>query len=204
MLEGMIRAILFDCFGVLYVDASHAFYEQKVPDYDRLKPRLDELNAQSDYGLISQNEWYEQVAETAGLAVADVRQGIQSEHQRNERLIEYTGQLRQRGVLVGMVSNIGSGAMDRFFAPAERGQLFDAVVLSGEEMVTKPSPVIFELAAERLGVSPGECLMIDDRADNCAGADAAGMQSVQYETTEQVIAAVESALQKSFDISEIV
>lgn len=190
----MIRAVIFDCFGVLYVDASHAFYEQKVTEYAQLKPRLDELNAQSDYGLITQEEWYEQVAEITNLSVEDVRSGIQSEHQRNERLLAYAQSLREQGRLIGMLSNIGTGAMDRFFSRQERGTLFDAVVLSGEEMVTKPSPVIFERMAERLGLSTSECLMIDDVAENCAGADAAGMVTVQFVDTEQTIRAVDAYL----------
>ncbi len=189
------RAVIFDCFGVLYVDASHAFYETRVPNYRQLKPRLDELNAQSDYGLIDQTEWYQQVAEVTGLDEADVRAGIQSEHQRNETLLAYSQQLRSQGVLVGMLSNIGTGAMDQFFTPQERAELFDAVVLSGEEMMTKPNPAIFTLMAERLGVAPGDCVMIDDIAGNCAGADAAGMRAIQFRDSQQTISEVTLFLQ---------
>jgi len=52
--------------------------------------------------------------------------------------------------------------MDDFFSATERAQFFDAVVLSGEENLTKPHPHIFELVAARLGLRPDECVMIDD------------------------------------------
>lgn len=189
-----MKAVIFDCFGVLYVDASRAFYEKYVPNYGELRPRLSELNAQSDYGLITQDEWVEQVAELIGQPVDEVRVHIQSEHVRNEPLIDYMGKLRERGYLIGMLSNIGPGAMDMFFAPELRKQLFDMVLLSGEVMVTKPSPVIFEMAADRLGVPTGECIMVDDLADNCAGADAAGMKAVLHASNRETISELESYL----------
>ena len=191
-----MKAVIFDCFGVLYVDASRDFYEKSVANYEQLRPQLMELNAQSDYGLISQQEWVEQVAEVTGLPVDEVGVKIQSNHTRNDGLISYMASLRQRGYLIGMISNIGPGAMDNFFSPRERDELFDAVVLSGDVMVTKPSPVIFQLGAERLGVDAGDCIMIDDLSENCNGADAAGMQAVQYLSNQQTIRNVEDILHK--------
>ncbi|HEY1085956.1 MAG TPA: HAD family phosphatase [Candidatus Saccharimonadales bacterium] len=182
----MIKAIIFDCFGVLYVDASHDFYENQVPHYEKLRSALMELNKASDYGLITQDEWTRQVSETTGLPLVFVRQNIQRTNIRNKQLLEYTQQLRTR-YKVGMLSNIGKGAMDQFFAAEERKELFDTVVLSSEIGLTKPHPEIFRLTAERLGVQPGECVMIDDLEENCSGADAAGMQAIHYRTNKQTI-----------------
>lgn len=189
-----MKAVIFDCFGVLYVDASHAFYEKSVPNYEQLRARLTELNTQNDYGLIDQEEWVQQVAELTGLSPSEVRDKIQSEHVRNEPLVKYMNSLRERGYLIGMVSNIGPGSMDSFFSPSERDELFDMVILSGEVMITKPSPVIFQMAADRLGVSTGACIMIDDLAANCAGADAAGMRAVQHTSNQRTITEVEKIL----------
>lgn len=196
-----MKAVIFDCFGVLYVDSSHAFYEQSVANYEQVRPRLMELNAQSDYGLISQQEWLEQVAETIGVSAEAVQQGIEGVHVRNQVLLDYSQTLRQRGLLVGLLSNVGRGGMDRYFSPAERDQLFDAVVLSGEVMMTKPSSAIFALMAERLGVSAGDCIMVDDAPANCAGADAAGMRTVYYTSTTQAITEISSHIEKSIDVS---
>lgn len=192
----MKYAIIFDCFGVLYIDPSHSFYEQRVTDYDRLRPRLLELNKQQDYGLISQTELIEQVAELTEIPIDEVRSGILGKHRRNQALLEYIVDLRRRGVLVGMLSNVGPGAIDSFFSSRQREELFDAVVLSGEEMLAKPHPEIYRLTAKRLGVDPKHCLMVDDDEDNCAGADAAGMQSVKYDTAAEAIAEVENFLKK--------
>lgn len=189
-----MKAVVFDCFGVLYADPSQLFFEREIMNYQQLRPELLALNAQIDYGLISRQQWVEQVAELASLPVEKVAKSIDATHIKNHELIEYIDELRGRGYLVAMCSNIGPGGMDRFFSLEERSQLFDVVVLSGEEMVTKPSPVIFELVAQRLGVGTGECIMIDDNQDNCAGADAAGMRAVYYQTNQQALTEVEQIL----------
>lgn len=181
----MIRGIIFDCFGVLYIDASRYFYEHNVTDYERLRPELLSLNKAYDYGLLSQAELDQSVSELTGLELEFVSEHIQGMQQRNVELLKYAQSLRGDHK-IGMLSNIGVGAMDKFFTPKERTELFDAVVLSGEESITKPHPHIFELAAERLGLTPGECVMIDDLEENCSGADAAGMKAILYQSNDQV------------------
>ena len=44
----------------------------------------------------------------------------------------------------------------------------------------KPDPAIYQLLCERYGLTPAECLFVDDNADNCEGARIAGMQAVHY------------------------
>lgn len=181
----MLRAVIFDCFGVLYIDASRHFFENHVPQYEKLWPELMQLTKASDYGLISQDDLVDGVVELTGAERAFVAVNIRGVHERNHALLHYAKTLRDTKKL-GMLSNIGPGAMDSFFTPSERKQLFDAVVLSGEVGMTKPHPAIFTLMAEQLGVAPHECVMIDDIEENCAGADAAGMKAIKYDTNAQI------------------
>jgi beta-phosphoglucomutase-like phosphatase (HAD superfamily) len=52
---------------------------------------------------------------------------------------------------------------------------------SGEEIVhSKPAPDIFLLAAHKLGVSPSECLVIEDSSAGVRAGKAAGMFTVGY------------------------
>ncbi len=61
--------------------------------------------------------------------------------------------------------------------------LFD-VIVSGEEVEHgKPDPAIFLLAAERLGVSPAECLVIEDALVGLEAARRAGMKVLAVATT---------------------
>jgi HAD superfamily hydrolase (TIGR01509 family) len=44
----------------------------------------------------------------------------------------------------------------------------------------KPEPQIFQRAARELGLEPGQCLFVDDRALNCEGARAVGMKAIHF------------------------
>jgi HAD superfamily hydrolase (TIGR01509 family) len=52
---------------------------------------------------------------------------------------------------------------------------FDAVVLAGEVRRGKPAPDVFLEAAERIGVHPTECVVVEDSFPGCQAAIAAGM-----------------------------
>jgi putative hydrolase of the HAD superfamily len=91
------------------------------------------------------------------------------------------------------VSNSCSGARE-----AERHHGFEAVVddlaYSHEVGVAKPDREIYDLAAVRLGVAPGEIAFLDDSAACVDGARAAGWHAVRHEVTEHSIAAVEAVI----------
>jgi putative hydrolase of the HAD superfamily len=85
-----------------------------------------------------------------------------------------------RRVKLGLLSNANRGWTERF---RERGVAapFDDVVVSGDVGVAKPDPAIFRLAAERLGVAPAVCLMIDDQPQHLRGAATTGMRTHLFE-----------------------
>ena len=98
-----------------------------------------------------------------------------------------------RRIKLGLLSNASRGFTERLRA---RGvaSLFDDVVVSADVGLAKPDPAIFRLAAERLGVIPETCLMIDDQAQHVEGARAAGLRAQLHEPTRlrELIAWLES------------
>jgi FMN phosphatase YigB (HAD superfamily) len=58
--------------------------------------------------------------------------------------------------------------------------LFDDIVVSAEVGMAKPTPAIFRLAAERLGVPPAACVFVDDWDKNVEAAREVGMQAVLH------------------------
>jgi putative hydrolase of the HAD superfamily len=183
----MIKAIIFDCFGVFYVDPTAYFYNLAAQQHtSNQAEKLAELIARTDLGDISQEEFIEQVAIVFSLSPEMVRAKLLTGIARNAELLEYAQTLRSTYKL-GMLSNISRGTMNSFFSPQERKELFDDVVLSGEVGVIKPDPRIFLLAAQRLKVIPNETIFIDDNKGNCDGARAAGMQAIHYRTNHQVM-----------------
>jgi HAD superfamily hydrolase (TIGR01549 family) len=56
---------------------------------------------------------------------------------------------------------------------------FDAIVVSGEELIEKPDPRIFAIACRRLGVAPENALHVGDSPiDDVEGAKGAGCQAL--------------------------
>ncbi|MFI7500855.1 HAD family hydrolase [Streptomyces sp. NPDC049687] len=95
--------------------------------------------------------------------------------------VEVLSGLRERGVRVGVVSNIGWDLRPVF---REHGldRFVDVYVLSYEHGVQKPDPRLFTVACEALGVDPRAALMVGDdrRADGGAAALGCGVHFVDH------------------------
>ncbi|MBN2288723.1 MAG: HAD family phosphatase [Candidatus Glassbacteria bacterium] len=57
---------------------------------------------------------------------------------------------------------------------------FHGQALSYELGVLKPEPAFYQRALEKLELDPGECLFVDDLADNVAAARQVGMQALRH------------------------
>ncbi|MEH0421015.1 HAD family hydrolase [Streptomyces sp. B21-083] len=85
--------------------------------------------------------------------------------------VEVLGSLRQRGISVGVVSNIGWDLRPVFRAHG-LDPYVDAYVLSYEHGIQKPDPRLFEVACDALAVVPQDVLMVgDDRHADGGAAD---------------------------------
>lgn len=177
-----IKAIIFDCFGVLYRDNISMLYDLVPPD--RVGELQDIVRA-TDHGFLDRSEYYEQIAAIADVPVDKVRDVESRQHERDDAMIQFTQTLKPQ-YRVGLLSNIDVGTMDKIFPPEQRAQLFDAAVASGEIGLVKPSVELFEAAAERLGVESSQCVMIDDLQKNVEGARAAGMRAILFVSQRQL------------------
>jgi putative hydrolase of the HAD superfamily len=89
--------------------------------------------------------------------------------------------LRARRVHVAMVSNYDS-RLHRVVEELGLAPLLEEVLASSEVGWAKPSPRIYAAALGRLGVAPGEALMVGDRPrEDVEGARAAGLRSLLYD-----------------------
>ena len=117
----------------------------------------------------------------------------------DQPLFDWFAGLRDRGLLVGILSNSAPGARE-----AERHLGFEAVtddiVYSHEVGLAKPDPRIYALVEERLGVAPAEIAILDDHAPHVEAARAAGWHAVLHDGadgtdgTAASIAAIEALL----------
>lgn len=92
-------------------------------------------------------------------------------------MVEAVAAAKRAGVRTGLLSN--SWGEDRYDR-SRFGELFDALVISGEVGIRKPDPAIYALACEHLEREPGRCVFVDDLPGNLKPARALGMATVLH------------------------
>jgi putative hydrolase of the HAD superfamily len=112
----------------------------------------------------------------------------------NAELIAHLADLRAAGYLMGLLTNNVREWEPRWRPMLPVDELFDAVVDSAFVGVRKPDPAIYRLTCERLGVPPGECVLLDDFERNCDAARTFGMEAVRFVDTDQTIAELDALL----------
>jgi epoxide hydrolase-like predicted phosphatase len=109
----------------------------------------------------------------------------------DDAMLEGVHALHDRGVRTGLVSN--SWGTRRY--PRDLiAELFDGVVISGEEGFRKPDPRMYALGAERIGVAPAQCVFVDDLAFNLEPARELGMAVVHHTAAASTLAELDALL----------
>ena len=90
--------------------------------------------------------------------------------------------LRASGRKLGMVTGSSRRSVNLVLTP-ERGRWFDVVITADDVKRSKPDPQPFILAAERLGVDPKHCLVIENAPFGIKAARLAGCRTIAICTT---------------------
>jgi epoxide hydrolase-like predicted phosphatase len=192
----MIKAVIFDCFGVLTTDRWLPFKKKYFGHDQKLLQEASDLNSQANSKLISYDNFLSAIAKMARLTPAEVKSGIESTNTApNDELFEYIKKIKA-SYKIGMLSNASSNRLSELFTQSQL-DLFDKIVLSYQIGIPKPDPRAYKLAAEQLGVSPNESIFIDDQEKHLYGAREVGMHDILYEDfssfkqkIEKILAAV--------------
>jgi HAD superfamily hydrolase (TIGR01509 family) len=188
----MIKAIIFDCFGVLASDGWLPFRQAHFGNQPELLARAIALNKKVDAGILDYDDFIEGIAALANVSIRDTHRQIEGNVPDVELLGFIQNELKSK-YKIGMLSNVSDNWLETMFSP-EQVALFDATVLSYELGVIKPDPLTYRTIAARLGVQDDECIFIDDQIKYCQGAEAVGMQAIWFENFEQFKAKIEPLL----------
>jgi epoxide hydrolase-like predicted phosphatase len=168
------RAILFDLVGVLLLRREGYVPDATVDAIDRL------------IGLVRDDQQFrEEVIRTYSLSDAEfdhVLVSIVEKYAPFQHLWELLPELRKHCKL-GIINNGTYFTYPLFNARLGLENLFDLFLSSGREGVSKPDVRIFELACQRLGVHPRQCLFMDDSEVNIESAKQMGMLVIPWQET---------------------
>ncbi len=179
----MIKAIIFDCFGVLVGHGFWNVYKSLGGDPMADERFITEHLEKADLGQVSSHDFHAIMANHLGVPLAVYEQAFKDDEVLNPDIFDYIeNELRPRYKLA-LVSN-ATGDSVRSKIPASKLALFDEVFISGEVGLLKPDPKLFNLALQKLGTSAQETLFVDDHQEYIDGAKAVGLQTIQYTTFE--------------------
>lgn len=175
----MIRAVIFDCFGVVLSDSLQVLIDELATKNIAAAQEAKELVRAVNKGILEPSQTRPMIADLLGLSLAEYTKVLRSGEVKNLQLMHYIRSLRPE-FKTGMLSNVGIGSLQKRFDAGELDAHFDTVVASGEIGFAKPEREAYLIVAERLGVLPEECVFTDDRESFCDGATSVGMQSILY------------------------
>ncbi|MGA2439710.1 MAG: HAD family phosphatase [Tepidisphaeraceae bacterium] len=98
-------------------------------------------------------------------------------------IVDLLKELKSRGVRTAVGSSAPPENIALVLDAGKLRPMFDAVVDGSEVTRGKPAPDVFLMAAERMGVRPERCSVIEDAPMGIAAAVAAGMLAIGVATT---------------------
>ena len=198
-----MKGLLVDYGGVLttsVIESFGAFSHAEALEADAIR-RLFREDAEAladihalERGRLEDAEFERRFAARLGVEPSGLLGRMFAAAAPDEAMIAAVRTARESGLPTALVSNSwGLEMYDRSLL----GALFDAVVISGEVGLRKPDAPIFLLAAERLGLAPAECAMVDDLHWNVTAADELGMAGVLHRVADETVAELERLFGRS-------
>ncbi|HEY1063749.1 MAG TPA: HAD family phosphatase [Candidatus Saccharimonadales bacterium] len=175
----MIKAVIFDCFGVLVGSGFWAQYEKMGGDLDRDGAFVDSVLDKLNSGKLSSGMFAQLMSDHLGITPQVFKAALTSDEQPNQELFTYIATTLKPRYKLAIASN-ATGRSLRSHIPAEELALFDVVLASEETGLLKPDPAFFKLALARLGLQPAEAVFIDDHLPYVESAAALGIHTIHY------------------------
>ena len=182
-----IQAVLFDFGQVLSLPPDPAVWERLRSLTGLSEERLDAgyWAGRDDYdsGHLTGDAYWKGIAgddlpaETlAALKIADVDLWTRM----NAPMMDWVGRLHAAGFRTGILSNMPDAMAEGICARFDWIENFDHAVWSHALKLRKPQPEIYAAAVAGLGVAAEHILFLDDKTENIAAAEAAGMHGIVY------------------------
>jgi beta-phosphoglucomutase len=191
----MIKGVIFDLDGVLVsTDEYHYLAWKFIADREGI-PFDREINHRQRG--VSRMESLEVLLEQASRRYSDAEKLALAED-KNQHYVEYLSRIRPEDTLpgaraclqvlrrLGIKVAVGSSSRNTptILRQTQLEELLDAVADGNDISRSKPDPEVFLLAAERLGLAPAECLVVEDAPAGIEAGRRAGMPCLGIGTDE--------------------
>jgi HAD superfamily hydrolase (TIGR01509 family) len=191
----MIKAIIFDFFGVLALRDSASFRQTFYADNPEKVRQTKKLQDDLGRGTIGYDDFISGLARIGGVERDKVLKYTE-EYRPNIELLGYLKTNLKPRYKLGIISNAGADWVLKILGESYQ-KLFDDIILSYKVSFIKPEAEIYEMSAKNLSVREEECVFIDDILTYCQGAEAVGMSTIWYKDFAQFKADLKPILNNS-------
>lgn len=181
--------VIFDLGNVLLQWDPRLLYSKLFPDKAKMEHFLTvvcppEWNLEQDRG----RSFAEAVAEATGRHPSH-RSDITAWLDRFDEMIpgpiegtvRILEQLKAQGVTCYALSNWSAETFAKTRPRFKFFDLFDGLVISGEEKVIKPDSEIYQIICKRYGFKPADAVFIDDSSANIEAAKKLGFHTIHFQ-----------------------
>ncbi|HEY5805777.1 MAG TPA: HAD-IA family hydrolase [Candidatus Saccharimonadales bacterium] len=178
-----MKAIIFDCYGVLLGTGIWNVYRQLGGDPIKDADFIDDWISKAHMPGSDPAAMKQIMADRLGVDTETYKEASRKDQVLNRQLFDFISTNLKSSYKLAMVSNANSESLRRKI-PEDKLSLFDVVLISEEVGLLKPDPRLFKLALEQLGSLPEETLFVDDHQEYLDGAKLVGIQSLLYTSFE--------------------
>lgn len=114
--------------------------------------------------------------------------------------------LYAKGVPLGLATSSWPKVMNTVLDNFGIRQYFSSIISGGELPESKPDPAIYLLSAERLGVSPADCCVLEDTANGLLAAKRAGMRAIAFRNPnsgQQDLSLADAVVDRPADVERV-
>lgn len=183
----MIKTIIFDWGGVLIKHPVEDLFEYTSinlgADKEQIENVFSRYAGRLERGQISLSDFAKSASNSLGLEESFPENlwgdALRAVIRPIEGMLELVASVKQAGYSTGFLSNTEKPAKKLYEELGYSGY-FDFAVLSCDEGYAKPEPEIYKIAIERAGNEASEIIFIDDKEENIAAANAAGINGIHF------------------------
>jgi len=178
----MIKAIIFDFYGVIRSDEYHDWLSRHGLEKDNTAS----MTKEQDAGLKTSDQFFDDLSRKSHIPADKIKREFRSHATLNEKLLALILKLKDN-FQIAILSNANSASLRDILRDSSIEQLFDEVIISSEIGMIKPSPEIFSHALKKIGVEPNEAIFIDDNQSFVEAANKLGLIGICFTDFDSLV-----------------
>lgn len=192
----MIRAVLFDFYGVWCPDKFSEYIDEAKNVSPDVVPQLEDALDRYYHGEVDLTYLTDMFRYRLGRADIDLSQLPLDESAVSPQIIDFFRQLHAHFLKLGILANLGSGEYKLLGNLNQHQQLFE--VIAGPLPFHLPLPLlnkdVFAQALQAIGEPPRSCLAVSGSQQYRAFAENLGIATLPFEGLPKLKAAIEQRI----------